>query len=594
MANYELNYPGASYQLDPKYNFTGYRVPVSDIGGTTSIQTANQLKEVNNMLNQGGKVTELSIINADVFEMVPQEQFKEIRRMNQLTGAESTLHAPITDPSGFSQQGWSEQNRELAEKQFIEFTKRAHELNPKGNIPVTIHSSTIPGSEVMPATGPLITEEEKKEGVKEVTQSMVFVDQATGQLGNLKREIRHYPDQPEGKIYIPEEEIKLHNKEYWGNKLSETVYYQERAKNILRELSPLIENKKIETEEDIAKLNPEQKIAYDNINTAKVYLNNAYQSIKSLFNEAYKYSDEEGKKELNQLAKQISPEAIQNGQKYPGLLSEAVEKLTFKMSNLTNNNPPQKFKPIDDFAREKTSETLSNVALNTYNQFGKTSPIISIENPPYGGALSSGTEMKKLVEETRKKFVDKMVEQGHSKGEAQKAAEQTIGVTWDTSHISMIRKQGFGKEKLIEEAKKVAPYVKHLHYNDNLGTTHTDLPPGMGDTPMKEVLGELEKAGFKGKRIFEGGNFFQHFQTSPFPYVIEMSGSPVYDVSGGNSAGPYWNQSMQTYGSFSSPFGPINPTIHHQTFGSGFQNLPLELGGEIAGGRDRMSGTPMQ
>ena len=33
----------------------------------------------------------------------------------------------------------------------------------------------------------------------------------------------------------------------------------------------------------------------------------------------------------------------------------------------------------------------------------------------------------------------------------------------------------------------------------------------------------LRKGKAKGKKIFEGGQFFQHFQTSPFPYVLESS-----------------------------------------------------------------------
>ena len=99
MVNYSSIYPGATYLLDPSYNYIGYRIPIGDMGGTTSIQTANQLKEVSKLLNQGMKTTEVSVINPDVFEMMPKEHLKEINRLNKLTGAESTLHAPIIDPS---------------------------------------------------------------------------------------------------------------------------------------------------------------------------------------------------------------------------------------------------------------------------------------------------------------------------------------------------------------------------------------------------------------------------------------------------------------------------------------------------------------
>jgi len=37
----------------------------------------------------------------------------------------------------------------------------------------------------------------------------------------------------------------------------------------------------------------------------------------------------------------------------------------------------------------------------------------------------------------------------------------------------------------------------------------------------------------------------------------------------------------------------MNPDIHHSIYGSGFSNLPVELGGQMQG-RSRMSGNPME
>src|SRR3989344_4291084 len=150
MVTYESLYTGAKYLLDPESSYTGYRVRAGDMGGTTSIRTANQLGEVSKLLNTGMKTTEISIIQPDIFESMPKDHLQEIYRLNKLIGAESTLHAPIMDPSGFVEQGWSESNRKVVEKQFTDFVKRSHDLDPKGNVPVTIHSSSIPGSETIP------------------------------------------------------------------------------------------------------------------------------------------------------------------------------------------------------------------------------------------------------------------------------------------------------------------------------------------------------------------------------------------------------------------------------------------------------------
>ena len=250
------------------------------------------------------------------------------------------------------------------------------------------------------------------------------------------------------------------------------------------------------------------------------------------------------------------------------------------IQNLKHVPPPQKLMPVEGFIKDKASETLSNVAISSYKEFGDTSPIISIENPPYGMAVSSGKDLKDLVVETRKKFVEKLKKQGKSESEAKRAAEKLIGATWDTSHINMIRKQGFGPERITKETKEIAPFVQHVHLNDNFGSTHTDLPPGMGTVPMTEVMKELEKAKFKGKKIFEGGNWFQHFQTTPFPYQLQGASSPLYSTVPAES--PYWNQ-VGGYGGYFIGQGPINPDVHHSIWGGGFAAIPIELGGQMPG-----------
>jgi hypothetical protein len=595
MTNYETIYPGVTYLLDPNYHFTGYKIPTGEMGGTTSIQTANQLKQVSDMLNQGMKTTELSIINPDVFEMIPKGQFEEIKRLNKLTGAESTLHAPIIDPSGFTQEGWSEENRRVVERQFEEFVKRGHELDAKGNIPVTIHASGIPGSEMMPAIPELLTPEEKKQGVKEISGRIVAVDQESGKFIPLEREKKYFPG-TEGKVFTPEEELEMQNHSYWDQQLSQLLFYKERADELAAKSYPLIRNESPEN------FSSAQRAAAQQVENAMTYFENAYLSLRGLYHQAYKVSDEKTREVLRKASEEFKKhyskyeESIRkNHQQDPNALSDALQTLIHSMKIITDPHMaekggwtvPEKYVPIEEFAKQKTSDTLSNVALKSYQEFGNNSPIISIENPPYGSAFASGKDLKNLIEDTRKKFAEKLMHENKlSKKEAESAAEKLIGATWDTSHISMIRKQGFGPEKVTKETKEIAPFVKHVHFNDNFGTTHTDLPPGMGSLPIKDILKELEKGKAKGKKIFEGGNFFQHFQTSPFPYTLEYSGSPLFQ--GGSSFG-------QAYG-FQAPYfserGAVNPSIHHSMYGSRFQTLPLELGGEVAGTQSRFAGTP--
>ena len=463
-------------------------------------------------------------------------------------------------------------------------------MNPDGNIPVTIHASVIPGSEIMPAIKELLTPEEKEAGIKEVYARIIAVDQESGRFQNLEREKKYYPGQ-EGIVRTPEQELQLINESHWDQQLAQLLFYKERADELAAKFYPIINNA------DPKYFTPEQKTAAQQVDNAMAYYKNASMSLNALYHNAYKFSDEKTRTLLKKAAEDYKKgfSEYRHDPHNPGALSHALQTLMQSMQVITDANAaeaggwkiPEKYKQVEDFAREKTSDTLSNVALKTYEKFGDKSPIISIENPPYGQAMSSGKELKKLIETTRNKFEKKLMqEHGLSQKEAENAAERLIGATWDTSHISMIRKQGFGPEKITKETKEIAPFVKHVHFNDNFGTTHTDLPPGMGSVPFKDVLEVLEKGKAKGKKIFEGGQFFQHFQTSPFPYVLESSAGQFFEGS------PYFGQVYGLQAPYYSERGAVNPSIHHSLYGSRFQTLPLELGGETGGGQSRFAGTP--
>jgi hypothetical protein len=59
--------------------------------------------------------------------------------------------------------------------------------------------------------------------------------------------------------------------------------------------------------------------------------------------------------------------------------------------------------------------------------------------------------------------------------------------------------------------------------------------------------------------------------------------------------GPYWNQSIGLHQDYLGGYGQILPDINFQTFGAGFSQLPMELGGQRPGAQgSRMSGNPME
>lgn len=604
---YETFYEGTTYGMEPGSDslYTGATMAQGALGATTGVQTANQLQDVGNFLNQGMKTIEVSTISPEVFDMIPKQHMKEMDRLSKLTNFDITLHAPIIEPSGFTQQGWNEQNREAAERQLKDVILRAHDMSPGKAMPVTIHASAIPGTERMPIDiigKKNLTADELRIYEKEgsIPTQMIAVNQETGDLVPLRREVRHYPTSPKGKVYAPMEEIAIANRSYWDNKLSQLVFYKERGDDILTKNFPMvaaeykaIANGEIPQNKIGEILTDNQKAAFSNVTNANIYLENTHQSLNSLFNEAYKVANGKGKEALEQASEQFK-QALEEGHSNPTKYSAALQGIIRAMQHITVNGQgagirADIYKPVEEFAVDKASKTFGNVAYEAWKKFGNSAPIISIENPPYGTALSTAEDLKKLIKRSRAEFVEKAVSKGMSEGDAKRAAESMIGATWDTSHISMMRKQGFDKKELIKEAGKIAPMVKHVHLNDNFGHSHTDLPPGMGNVPIGDIMKKLKAEGYKGKAIFEGGNFFQHFKTPPHGMLLEAMGSAIYSAQ----AQPSWTKVYGTMGNYSSGYGTFLPEQNFSMYGSGFSGLPPELGGQVSGRQSRFSGTSM-
>ncbi len=190
--------------------------------------------------------------------------------------------------------------------------------------------------------------------------------------------------------------------------------------------------------------------------------------------------------------------------------------------------------------------------------------------------LSRAESLRKAIEDSREKFAEKLVEEKKvPKSQAKKVAEKLIGATWDIGHINMLRKFGYSDKDILEETKKIAPVVKHVHVTDNFGYEDSHLPPGMGNVPVKKIMEELEKRGYSGKAIMEAGGFPRFFEESPQPYILEEMGSPLYSIE----TQPYWSEVRETYGRYHMGYGDILPKQHLDFYGAGFSTTPKELGG---------------
>jgi len=574
--------------MEDKYTLPFYRQ-----GVPTSPQTPNQIQELSKAINMGVKNVEVGTISPDVFDTIPTQHFEEMRRLAKLTGSKTSVHAPIIDAAGFTQQGWSEQSRRQAEGNIKSVLDRAHILDPEGNIPVTMHATgaMLPGDRY-------ITD---KYGNK-IKESILAVNRDTGKLIdlNLKKKFSLRGERD----WTPEKQLESINDTEWEDKKLDLASTYHNMENMN------IEARSIKTSEDFLtlqiKLKQEKRREYRMTEEEKQRLNLFITNLNSIGGRVVLYREDvmrkiDGMYDTFMKNKPVSRKDKIQYKEGLGNLKE-LKRDFLKDPNKFKNNPNLLFNEIakidapttwvssEEFNKEKAGETIANNAFYAYKKYGDRSPVISIENV-YGENVSSRAEtLKGLIIEGRKKFRNKLVkEKGLGKKQATHIAESLIGATWDLGHINLLRKQGFTEKDIVKEAKKIAPYVKHVHITDNFGFSDSHLPPGMGNVPIKGQLKEIAKEAKDVRHIVEAGAYAGQFKDNPIPYTLEHMNSPIYQYE----AGPSWSNARDAYGSYMN-MGDILPSRYFSEFGAGFAKLPKELGGQLWNERSKFSGTPNQ
>lgn len=615
MSSYRhIIYEGNNYDLGPGYGKPIAHISASNVGTAINAQTANQLNAVSQAVNTGVKTIEVQMTMPEVDKAIPNQHLDEINRLRKLTGVHLTLHGPMIEPTGINPQagGWNPHDREQAERRMWSSIERGHRINPDGNIVVTLHASTsLPEPE---------TKVKTKDGEK-ITQ-IGAINLESGQVGFLPAD--RMKDYLSGQKEDPNEFFKRLNEQNWSTELSNINVELSRANDMIDHALEIIpkeldREKAVKSIEEYRKLSSEQKESFkkpvagnvspgdildasvEYLKRGDIYLRDVSNNLRERFNRVYERADSEQKKKLDEYAKKWR-EAVESSRGKSGHIEDysKLKSVASVMSEgldlLGSMKPPERIKPIKDFALDQASETFSNLAIKGFKKFGADkAPILSLENHPAGpyAGFYRAKDMKALIEKSRDKFIEKAKKEGLSEKEAKQSAEKLIGATWDVGHINMIRQFGYTDEDLKKEAKTLAPYIKHVHLSDNFGFEHSELPMGMGNVPMEEYEKLFKKYGKKVeeiKRIVEAGDWIQQFQgASPLPQTFQNFGSPLYSME----AAPYWNQAYGTSGGYYSGLGNTLPDIHFsQLYGAGFQNLPVDLGGQMAG-TSRMSGNPM-
>lgn len=626
----------------PKYTFAAGR-----IGATASPQVANQIGELNSRLNQGLKAVELGTMNQRLLDQVPEEHFREARRLGKLTGSEASLHAPIQDLdlAGFTQQGWDPNERKRKVAQLGAVVKKAHLLDPEGNTPITIHAGTFPAQKWQKDWKDQVWKDDEGKPVEDKRSEMMLINPHTGEVRptRYRERLRFGREEPEA--WTPERQMDNMNITTWDQERFQLLNWKKQmgekdqmTNARLRELNfdeLLLGEKK-------GVLMPEEKralqIAEQEIKDNESFKSETYHLIRSSLEDMYerfsKYPYKEGreaaqyeifkkhkypeyKKQFDLGEKEVEKKIEKYHKVADGLknaktreeaqelnkefdsakreLDNALYKQTEVLVRASQEMPaPRLWKPVDEFAKVETAKSLAEAAVSSYREYGKNSPMLLLENVYPEFALSRADALKETIKEARDEFVKKAKKElGLSESEAKKHAEKVIGVTWDVGHIFMLKKSGYTDEDIEKEAGKIAPYVKHLHLTDNFGFEDSHLPPGLGEVNIKEQLKAIEKfhAGkaseedFKKVRgIVEAGEFVANYKEAPHLYALSYLGSPLYS----DGAEPYWQQSWDTFGSYFGGYGELLPQKYFDLYGApGFSQLPATLGGSGSGGGDK-------
>ena len=602
------------------------------VGATSSPQVANQIGELNSRLNQGLKAVELGTMNQRLLDQVPEEHFREARRLGKLTGSEASLHAPIQDLdlAGFTQQGWDPNERKRKVAQLGAVVKKAYLLDPDGNTPITIHAGTIPAQKWRKDWEG--TEYKDKEGkiVEDKRSEMMIINPHTGEVRPTRYRDRLRFGQEEPEAWTPERQMNNSNITSWDQEKFQLLNWKKqmnekddmtnsRLKSLNYDELILGDKEGILTPDERNIL----KVAEQEIKDNESFKSETYQLIRSSLEDMYerfqKYPYKEGnmaveydifkkhkypeyKKQFDVGEKEVEKkleaykktaeqltnaktheEAQQLNKKFDNATAEldsALYKQTEILVRASQAMPaPRLWRPVDEFAKEETAKSLAEAAVDAYNKYKDKSPMMLLENVYPEFALSRADTLKATIKKAQDDFVELAMKKkengglGLSKEAARKHAEKVIGVTWDVGHIYMLRKSGYSDEDIRKEAEKIAPYVKHLHLTDNFGFEDSHLPPGLGEVNIKDQLKAIEK--FHAGRASEEDFKKVRGIVEAGEFVANYKEAPhLYALSYlgsplySDGAAPYWQQSWDTFGSYFGGYGELLPQKYFDLYGA--------------------------
>ncbi|MBU0906530.1 MAG: hypothetical protein KKE05_00065, partial [Nanoarchaeota archaeon] len=429
----ENTYQGGPSAFQPTPLASGlYPISSGTLALAQDPRTANVLQAVSDRIASGVKNVEVVMLK-EISDAMPKQHLDELNRMSKLTGVDMSIHGPVIDVTGLSQQGFSEAEREMAERKVLQTLQRSHQVDPDSNINVTFHSAEgIPGSQPLAPHKRFEVESriEPGEKVEIKSKKIIAVDQETGQMAVLDEDTKYYPGGPVKKeILYPEEMLDVHNHSAWDNMLTKIEFNRENIDRIMhdvhtRDRDKFLHNIELQSREEKPEpLTVEEYAQQKKIYSASSYAKEAELAAKSAFDRAYKYGTQEDRDFLDKLSKQYGEMLgmTEKGQRTlvsldPIIRADALQGLIKGLENLQ----PKLSVPVDEFALKQSAKTFGNAAFESYKEFKDKSPTLVIENPPAGFGLSTGEDIANIVKESRRQFIE----------QAEKSCEDAGSYAW--------------------------------------------------------------------------------------------------------------------------------------------------------------------
>jgi len=561
----------------PEANAIGTELTAREIG-TTMAPDTYPIQELQAKIRQGAAKLEIAFAGAGKSgfngrgatpEILGKKERAEFRELAKVSEVDVSTHATFGKQglSGLTQQGFSEDEAQKTLKEInkaIEFAATATMggavVFHTGEWQRPIMDAGIKNPQKAGPNDRIFSEYEK-----EYEKAPIFLaDERTGQIQALNRDMKFYfPDEEKdkdtGMTYLKKNDkgeytVKEYNYESALELIKKKHSDDDKLKNktdaqIL--MYGLNEQRLKEAEGQALRFS-------ENLDDAKKALQKVMEQRKfeeELWDrtpekDRWKLMKQESNKYLGELQGQYVPKKDLLKEKEKEIRDQIIGNQSTVASAMEQHQKiledMNRLKPIEEVGIKRTADTLAKAGLKAMHETEAhkkelTAPIyIAPENvfPDYYG--SQADEMIKIVQESRKEMANKLVKQGYSGSDAMKKAETHIKATLDTGHLNNWRQHFKGSDKefnkwYLDEVQKMVDkkILGHIHLTDNWGYDDEHLTPGQGNTPTKDVVKMLEKAGFK-DFITEVGSF--NANTILTDTLAEL-GSPVYALGRGISFG---------------------------------------------------------